>query len=110
MLGALGVIVLALIAGDGRDRPDQSLAVVLATTASNWFGPGADVDAELRAMRESAPLPGHGILYFTAWPLIWGTLLTTVGAVVLALFISTFAAVFLTEFAPPRACAVRWTR
>ena len=33
---------------------------------------------QLRAMAESKALPGHSIYYFRAWPLIWGTLLTTV--------------------------------
>ena len=47
----------------------------------SWFGPGGDVDTQLRAMQESTPLPGHQIAYFRAWPLIWGTLLTTVLAV-----------------------------
>lgn len=67
----------------------------------NWFGPGGNVDTQLRAMAESKPLPGHSLYYFRAWPLIWGTLLTTVGAVVIALVVSMLAAVFLTEFAPP---------
>ncbi|HEX4437373.1 MAG TPA: ABC transporter permease subunit [Solirubrobacteraceae bacterium] len=105
MLGALGAIVLALIGA-------MVVTVLIKAWPSfrynglGWFGPGAEVDTELRAMREAAPLSGHGILYFTAWPLIWGTLITTVAAVVLALIISTFAAIFLTEFAPP---AVRRT-
>jgi ABC-type phosphate transport system permease subunit len=98
-LGALGVIVLALIGA-------MLVTVLIKAWPSfsynglGWFGPGAEVDTELRAMRESAPLPGHGLLYFSAWPLLWATLITTVAAVVLALVISTFAAIFLTEFAP----------
>ncbi len=101
VLGALGVIVLALIAG-------MVVTVIIKAWPSfeynglGWFGSGSEVDSELRAMRDAAPLAGHGILYFTAWPLIWATLLTTIGAVVLALFISIFASVFLTEFAPAR--------
>jgi phosphate ABC transporter permease protein PstC len=67
----------------------------------SWFGSGGDVDTQLRVMREGVPLPGHGLLYFRAWPLIWGTLLSTVFAVALALIASTLAAVFMTEFAPP---------
>lgn len=67
----------------------------------SWFGPGGDVDTQLRAMAESKALHGHSILYFRAWPLIWGTLLTTVSAVLIALVVSTLAAIFLTEFAPP---------
>ncbi len=99
MLGALGVIVIGLIVA-------MVVTVVIKAWPSfrynglSWFGPGAEVDTELRAMRDSEPLAGHGILYFTAWPLIWATIITTVGAVFLALVVSTFAAIFLTEFAP----------
>jgi phosphate transport system permease protein len=67
----------------------------------SWFGPGGDVDTQLRAMQEVKALPGHSIYYFRGWPLIWGTLLTTVLAVLIALIVSTLAAIFLTEFAPP---------
>jgi phosphate ABC transporter permease protein PstC len=67
----------------------------------SWFGSGGDVDTQLRVMREGTPVGGgHGLLYFRAWPLVWGTLLTTLLAVLLGLVISTLAAVFLTEFAP----------
>ncbi len=68
----------------------------------SWFGSGGDVDSQLRAMEQSTPLPGHAQDYFRAWPLIWGTLLTTVLAVAIALTGSTLAAIFLTEFAPER--------
>jgi phosphate transport system permease protein len=66
-----------------------------------WFGPGGDVDTQLRAMQEGHPLAGHSIYYFHAWPLLWGTALTTGLAVLIALVFSTLAAIFLTEFAPP---------
>jgi phosphate ABC transporter permease protein PstC len=67
----------------------------------SWFGPGGNVDTQLRAMAETKALPGHSIYYFRAWPLIWGTLLTTACAVLIALVVSILAAIFLTEFAPP---------
>jgi phosphate ABC transporter permease protein PstC len=66
----------------------------------SWFGSGGAVDTQLRVMREGTPLHGHGLLYFRAWPLIWGTLLTTLVAVAIALVTSTLAAVFIAEFAP----------
>jgi len=98
-LGALAVAVLVLIGA--------MLITVLvkawpsfAHNGLSWFGPGGDVDAQLRAMGENKALPGHSIYYFRAWPLIWGTLLTTVSAVLIALVVSTLAAIFLTEFAP----------
>jgi phosphate transport system permease protein len=65
-----------------------------------WFGPGGDVDEQLRAMAQQSPIAGHSIYYFRAWSLIWGTLVTTVLAVIIALVISLLAAIFLTEFAP----------
>jgi phosphate transport system permease protein len=99
-LGALAAGVLVVIVA--------MLATVLikawpsfSHNGLRWFGPGGDVDTQLRAMAESKPLPGRSIYYFRAWPLIWGTLLTTVAAVLIALVVSMLAAVFLTEFAPP---------
>lgn len=98
-LGALAVGVLALI------------ALMLVTVGINawpsfsanglsWFGPGGSVVEQFRAMHAAIPLPGHALLYFRAWPLIWGTLLVTVIAVLVGLLISVLAAIFLTEFAP----------
>lgn len=99
-LGALAVGVLALIAVMvvtvvGKAWPSFS------ANGLSWFGPGGEIVNQFRAMQVGTPLPGHSLLYFRAWPLIWGTLLTTVGAVVIALFVSILTAIFLTEFAPP---------
>jgi phosphate transport system permease protein len=99
-LGALAVGVLLLIGL-------MVVTVVINAWPSfsanglSWFGSGGDVVTQFRAMQASTPLPGHSLLYFRAWPLIWGTLLTTVLAVAIALVVSTLAAIFLTEFAPP---------
>jgi phosphate transport system permease protein len=100
MLGALAVAVLALIGA-------MLVTVFVRAWPSfshnglRWFGPGGDVDSQLRAMQEGHPLPGHSPDYFRAWPLIWGTVVTTGAAVLIALAISTLAAIFMTEFAPP---------
>ncbi len=99
-LGALAVVILGLIAL-------MIVTVMLKAWPSfshnglSWFGSGGDVEAQLRSMRESVAHGGHSLYYFRAWPLIWGTILTTVPAVLIALVASTLAAVFLTEFAPP---------
>jgi phosphate transport system permease protein len=98
-LGALAAAVLVLIGV-------MVVTVLIKAWPSfshnglGWFGAGGEVDTELRAMREGTPLAGHSIYYFRAWPLLWGTLVTTLAAVVLALIVSTLAAVFVTEFAP----------
>jgi phosphate ABC transporter permease protein PstC len=99
MLGALAVTVLILIA---------LMAVTVAIKASpsfsanglSWFGSGGDVVTQFRAMHAGIPLPGHSLLFFRAWPLIWGTAVVTILSVVIALVVSTLAAIFLTEFAP----------
>ncbi len=99
MLGALAATTLVLIAA-------MVVTVFIKAWPSfqanglSWFGSGGNVDTQLRAMEEATPLPGHSVLYFRAWPLIWGTLITTIPAVLIALAISTLAAVFMTEFAP----------
>ena len=99
LLGALAATTLLLIAA-------MVVTVFIKAWPSfsanglRWFGPGGNVDLQLRAMDEGTPLPGHSSLYFRAWPLIWGTIVTTVPAVVIALAVSTLAAIFLTEFAP----------
>ncbi len=100
-LGALAVVILALIVL-------MTVTVMIKAWPSfshnglRWFASGGNVEVQLRAMRESVAVNGHSIYYFRAWPLIWGTILTTIPAVVIALIVSTLAAVFLTEFAPAR--------
>jgi len=98
-LGALGVCVLLLI---GLMLVTVFLNAWPSFSANglSWFGPGGEVVTQFRAMTAGTPLPGHPLLYFRAWPLIWGTLVTTVPAVLIALAVSTLAAIFLTEFAP----------
>ncbi len=100
LLAALGVAVVALIAL-------MVVTVVVNAWPSfsangfSWFGSGGDVVTQFRAMHEGNALPGHSLLYFRAWPLIWGTIIVTVLSVAIALVVSTLAAIFLTEFAPP---------
>jgi len=99
MLGALAVSVLALIA----------LMVItvginawpsFSANGLSWFGSGGDVVTQFQAMHAGTALPGHSLLYFRAWPLLWGTFLVTGIAVIVALVVSTLAAIFLTQFAP----------
>jgi len=95
VLGAIAALTLVLIAA--------MIVTVFAkawpsfqANGLSWFGSGGDVDTQLRAMDEGTALPGHSALYLRAWPLIWGTLLTTVLVVGIALVVSTLAAIFLT--------------
>ncbi|MGH2853591.1 MAG: PstC family ABC transporter permease, partial [Solirubrobacteraceae bacterium] len=93
-LGVLALIALMLVTVLVNAWPSFS------ANGLSWFGSGGDVVTQFRAMQSGTPLPGHSLLYFRAWPLIWGALLTTVFSVAIALVVSTLAAIFLTEFAP----------
>jgi phosphate transport system permease protein len=65
-----------------------------------WFGPGGSVDDQLTKIFNAGYYHGHQQYAFHAWPLIWSTLLTTAGSVVIAFVCSLFVAVFMVEFAP----------
>jgi phosphate transport system permease protein len=65
-----------------------------------WFSSGGDADTQLGAMIQGPTDPAHYVYHFRAWPLLWGTLVTSVLAVLIGLALSILAAVFLVEFAP----------
>lgn len=65
-----------------------------------WFGPGGDPDRQIQAIFTSANLLRAPVYEFNAWPIIWGTLLVTIGAVSISFVCALFVAVFVVEFAP----------
>jgi phosphate transport system permease protein len=71
-----------------------------------WFGSGGNVDQQLGDIFNSPANPDDYVYKLRAWPLIWGTFLTTAGAVVCGLVIALLAAIFIVEFAPPRARSI----
>ncbi len=66
----------------------------------HWFGPGGNADQQIQTIFTSGDLKQTPQFLIHAWPLIWSTILTTVGAVVISFVCSLFVAVFLVEFAP----------
>jgi phosphate transport system permease protein len=66
----------------------------------HWFGSGGNVDQQIEAIFNSGDYLHKAVYTFHAWPLIWSTALTTIGAVVLAFVCSLFISIFLVEFAP----------
>ena len=65
-----------------------------------WFGPGGSVDNQIQGIFTSGNLDQTPRFLIHAWPLIWSTVLTTAGAVVISFVCSLFVAVFMVEFAP----------
>ena len=66
----------------------------------HWFGSGGNVDQQIEAIFNSTNYLHRAVYTFHAWPLIWSTILTTVGAGVLSFVLSLFIAIFMVEFAP----------
>jgi phosphate transport system permease protein len=66
----------------------------------NWFLPGGNVDMQIQAIFTSGDLEKAPQFMLRAWPLVWSTILTTAGAVVVSFVCSLFVAVFMVEFAP----------
>lgn len=65
-----------------------------------WLAPGGDVDRQLDAMINAGANPGSEIYHLRAWPLIWGTILSTGLAVLIGTTIAVLSAIFIVEFAP----------
>ena len=65
-----------------------------------WFSAGGPVDHQIQAIFTSGDVKGVPQYFIHAWPLIWSTLLTTIGAVSIAFVCSLFISVFIVEFAP----------
>jgi phosphate transport system permease protein len=99
LLGALACVVLAVIAG---------MMVFVFTKAwpsfahngLAWFGGGGEVDRQLEDIFNSPSNPDDYVYTFHAWPLLWGTAVTTGGAVLIGLVFSVLTAIFIVEFAP----------
>lgn len=100
MLGGISLCVLAFIG--------LLLAIVFheawPSFAHNgyykWFLPGGDVELQLRAIFSGPAQAAHYVYHLRAWPILWGTILLTGGAVAIGLPFSIFAAVFIAELSP----------
>lgn len=66
-----------------------------------WFGSGGNVNQQLRDIYHSPADPAHRLYTLRAFPLIYGTALSTGLAVLLGLVLALLGAIFLVEFAPP---------
>ena len=65
-----------------------------------WFGSGGNPDQQIEKIFTSGNLLQEPVYTFHAWPIIWGTILVTGGAVALSFVAALFVSVFVVEFAP----------
>ena len=68
----------------------------------SWLGSGESVESSFQKMEAAGPNPPASAYHLRAWPLLYGTLLTTAIAVVFAFVVSLFASIFIVELAPQR--------
>jgi phosphate transport system permease protein len=72
----------------------------IAHNGLGWLGPGGNVDRQIEGMVSSSSHPPASAYHVNAWPLVYGTLLTSAIALTLALPISLLSSIFIVEFAP----------
>lgn len=65
-----------------------------------WLGPGGNVDKQIETMVATSNSPPASAYHVRAWPLLYGTLLTTGLALALALPFALLSSIFIVEFAP----------
>jgi phosphate transport system permease protein len=65
-----------------------------------WFSGRGDIDQQIGVQVNTGANPTAADYTIGAWPLIWGTILTTGFAVVIGVAFSVLAAIFIVEFAP----------
>lgn len=66
----------------------------------SWFGDDGNVDTQIQRIFTAAADRREPVYTFHAWPILWGTILVTGGAVALSFIAALFVAVFVVEFAP----------
>ncbi len=101
MLGAvsllIGAIVIAMIVFVGvRAWP------IFEHNGLSWLGPGGSLETEIANMQATGVSPPASAFHLRAWPLLYGTILTTAIAVVLGIAIAVLSSIFIVELAPAR--------
>jgi ABC-type phosphate transport system permease subunit len=93
----VGVIVIAMIAFVVKQAWP-----IFEHNGLSWLGSGGDLKSQIETMQATSAHPPPSAYHLRAWPLIWGTIITTVPAVLLGLVISVLSSIFIVELAPQR--------
>jgi phosphate transport system permease protein len=68
----------------------------------SWLGSGGHLETQIANMQATSVHPPAAAFHLRAWPLLYGTLLTTGLAVPLGLAIAVLSSIFIVELAPTR--------
>jgi len=97
----VGVVVVAMVA---------FVAVhawpTFAHDGLSWLGPGGNLKDQTEAMQATGAHAPASAYHLNAWPIVYGTLLSTALAVLLALPLAVFSSIFIVELAPRRLRAI----
>jgi phosphate transport system permease protein len=105
-LGAVASLVLLIIISMIGFVAVRAWPTLQANGWVSWLGTGGNVDHQLGEMIKTGQDPPASAYHLRAWPMVYGTLLTTSVSVVVGLVFSLFSAIFIVEFAPARVRAV----
>jgi phosphate transport system permease protein len=98
---SVGVAILAMIVFvTSRAWP------IFQHNGLSWLTGGASLEGEVSRMSAASSSPTAGDYTLRAWPVIYGTLLTTGMAVVLGLVLALLSSIFIVELAPARVTRV----
>ena len=93
----VGACVIAMIVFVGiRAWP------VFAHNGLGWLGPGGSLETQIGNMQATSLNPPAAVFHLRAWPLVYGTLLTTTIAVLLGMAVAVLSSIFIVELAPAR--------
>ncbi len=73
---------------------------IFAHNGLSWLGSGGSLQTQIETMLATSSHAPASAFYLRAWPVIYGTLLTAVLAVALALPLAVLCAIFIVELAP----------
>ena len=105
-LGAVASLVLLIILAMIGFVAVRAWPTLQANGWVSWLGVGGNVDHQLGEMIKTGQDPPASAYHLRAWPMVYGTLLTTTVSVAVGLAFSLFSAIFIVEFAPARVRAV----
>ena len=75
---------------------------IFAHNGLSWLGPGGSLGTQIANMQATSVNPPAAAFHLSAWPLVYGTLLSTSIAVVLGVAIAVLSSIFIVELAPAR--------
>ncbi len=73
---------------------------IFAHNDLSWLGSGGSLKQQIEEMLATSTNPPASAFHLRAWPIIYGTLLITLLAVLLALPLAVLSAIFIVELAP----------